>query len=541
MAAGDTKKPHVSIDPGQHSPGVLPTRPVGPGEILVDGDGNPIGGSTIIIPVDPSGDLALAEVNTLAETLRSELLQKIQDAFDGAVAMMEASDDEVVDEQEDTALATIEALTVKLHAEITQVGEDALSGAIALVDALRLELAESGSDTESEIAQFEHDISELEQRVTDCFAGAVALIDKLALDVAVAKQHATAVGAALANVQESLQQEISDCFASAVALVDKHTCCDDAYALVDAAAAVAKSDLEEAIDDVFGGTVALVDRSALKLTSAIHTEAGGLVSNAAVGLQAALDQATDSLQAAIAGVEDRLTARVGRLYEDHTTDATPKVIATVTPSLTQTVRILVKIQARRADRRQHAAYTLEALARAVAAWDTLTLSVAIPSDGETVTIDAVTYTWRAAPVAAYDVNIGADIQGSIDNLVAAINLTGTAGVDYGPGTLQHPTVSAVKTSTTTMDAVYKTPGVVGNGIVATETMVNGVWTNGGAGLAGGSDMLVTLFTDDDDVEDDVAWDATMAAGAGQDVEVKVIGKALADIRWLAEVRVIEQP
>lgn len=63
----------------------------------------------------------------------------------------------------------------------------------------------------------------------------------------------------------------------------------------------------------------------------------------------------------------------------------------------------------------------------------------LPQADETVTIDGIVYTWKAAPSAAYEVDIGANVTACRDNLKAAINDSGTAGTTYGTGTVRHPT------------------------------------------------------------------------------------------------------
>lgn len=52
---------------------------------------------------------------------------------------------------------------------------------------------------------------------------------------------------------------------------------------------------------------------------------------------------------------------------------------------------------------------------------TVTLSVAVPSDGETVTINGQAFTFRTASAADFDVQIGADLATSASALAAAIN------------------------------------------------------------------------------------------------------------------------
>lgn len=53
-----------------------------------------------------------------------------------------------------------------------------------------------------------------------------------------------------------------------------------------------------------------------------------------------------------------------------------------------------------------------------------------PTEGDTVVIDGITFTFNATPSGAGSVDIGVDAPTSIDNLVAAINDSGTAGTTY---------------------------------------------------------------------------------------------------------------
>lgn len=104
-----------------------------------------------------------------------------------------------------------------------------------------------------------------------------------------------------------------------------------------------------------------------------------------------------------------------------------------------------------------------------------TISTDVPDANDTVVIDGLTYTWKAAPSAAYEIDIGANIATCVTNLIAAINASGTAGTEYGTGTLRHPSVKAVAASayggsnTASLWIVSRTPGAAGNGIVCTET------------------------------------------------------------------------
>lgn len=108
---------------------------------------------------------------------------------------------------------------------------------------------------------------------------------------------------------------------------------------------------------------------------------------------------------------------------------------------------------------------------------------------ETVTLGAVTYTWRTSvTTTANEVLIGATASASLDNLKSAINLDGTSGV-YGSATVVHPTVRAGTKTATTLFIVAKSGGTGGNSLASTETMTNGSF--GGATLSGGAAATTT--------------------------------------------------
>lgn len=115
---------------------------------------------------------------------------------------------------------------------------------------------------------------------------------------------------------------------------------------------------------------------------------------------------------------------------------------------------------------------------AVAATQTLTLTgVIVPgshaesvltsngtnvSDTNTVTIGTTVYRFKDTMAAAYDVKIGASAAISLDNLKAAINGTGTAGVEWFAGTVAHPTVVATDNADTTQKIIARVPGTAAN-------------------------------------------------------------------------------
>lgn len=120
----------------------------------------------------------------------------------------------------------------------------------------------------------------------------------------------------------------------------------------------------------------------------------------------------------------------------------------------------------------------------VRASQTLTVS-ANPANTETVTIAGKVYTFQTS-LTNVDGNvlIGANAEGSIDNLVAAINLGAGAGTAYAAAMTLNASARAVKGSASTLVAYAKIAGAAGNLIATTEACANSAW---GAGtMAGGT-------------------------------------------------------
>lgn len=116
---------------------------------------------------------------------------------------------------------------------------------------------------------------------------------------------------------------------------------------------------------------------------------------------------------------------------------------------------------------------------------TLTLTENVTVD-DTVTIGAVTYTFKAAPIAtANEVKVGATASDTLDNLIAAINRTAGAGDLYGSATVVHPTVTVAAGVGDTMTLTAKTAGTEGNAIATTETFAGATNLFGAATLTGG--------------------------------------------------------
>jgi hypothetical protein len=267
---------------------------------------------------------------------------------------------------------------------------------------------------------------------------------------------------------------------------------------------------------------------------------GELQAEISAGVAEAEAQANQDLSL----TRDALNARMGAISTVKTPDSTPVVLATVSPELNTSVKIMAEVVAHRTDRLEAAIYQVLALARAIPSNDVLTFSVDAPSDGEQVVLGTETYTWRTAitPSTPNEVLIGtggsaaARMEASIDNLVKAINLTGTDDVEYGAGTAKNASASAVKASVVTLEAVARVPGVAGDAIVTTETMTNGAWAGGGT-MGSGSDMSLLGDAVTVEYEDDAGWDVAIAVN-GSDIEISVTGVDDTDIEWKADVKTL---
>lgn len=96
-------------------------------------------------------------------------------------------------------------------------------------------------------------------------------------------------------------------------------------------------------------------------------------------------------------------------------------------------------------------------------------------DGYTVTIDSKVYTFvdPAAPSADGEVDLGGDLETSLDNLHDAINLV--AGGAYGASMTIHPTVTALSNTASTLVVAAKDGGTAGNSIVLDESGADPAW------------------------------------------------------------------
>jgi len=126
----------------------------------------------------------------------------------------------------------------------------------------------------------------------------------------------------------------------------------------------------------------------------------------------------------------------------------------------------------------------------VRARGTLTGSTNFIAD-DTVTLDAKTYTYKASPSADGEVDLGVDLETSLDNLFDAINLV--LGGAYGGSMTIHPTVTALSNTATVLVVAAKDAGTAGDSIVSGVGVGNtGDSTWGGATLSGGAATAATM-------------------------------------------------
>lgn len=136
-----------------------------------------------------------------------------------------------------------------------------------------------------------------------------------------------------------------------------------------------------------------------------------------------------------------------------------------------------------------------------------TLSATAVANNDTVTIDTTVYKFTNASVDAgtpagtlanpWLVKLEVTVTACFDNLLAAINDSGTPGTTYSTATAEHTTVVAATNSGGALTVRAKDGGALGNAIATTETGGNMSW--GGATLANGGTALVSQVPTPDDV------------------------------------------
>lgn len=138
---------------------------------------------------------------------------------------------------------------------------------------------------------------------------------------------------------------------------------------------------------------------------------------------------------------------------------------------------------------------------AVSARQTLNASTNFEAN-DTVVLDEKTYTYKAAPSADGEVDVGVDLEASLDNLFDAINLV--AGGAYGASMTIHPTVEAELNLSTSLTVKAKDGGVGGNSIVSLPDATNG---NAGDGIWSAATLVNGAATGAimENVYTDAAW------------------------------------
>lgn len=210
----------------------------------------------------------------------------------------------------------------------------------------------------------------------------------------------------------------------------------------------------------------------------------------------------------------------------------PTVSATDTAT---TVDITAKVKGEEAN-----AIALTAISISLDDWDNPTMT---GGTNDKVTIGTKTYKFQTA-LTNVDGNvlIGGSASLSLDNLIDAINLGPGSGVDYAAVTVLHPTVSVSAGAGDTMDALAKTPGVVGNSIVTTDPVDDGgVMSWGAATLVGGSGGPVTLaetiptgapLDDNAPVTIRMTWDSlNLVGGTARHASLRVNRELIATGDW----------
>lgn len=106
---------------------------------------------------------------------------------------------------------------------------------------------------------------------------------------------------------------------------------------------------------------------------------------------------------------------------------------------------------------------------------------------DTVVLDGKTYIYKAAPSADGEVDVGVDVETSLENLRAAIILEQPIGGKYGSSMTVHPTVRSLLARPTQLVVVARDGGTDGNALASTVGGGNtGDSTWGGATLSGGT-------------------------------------------------------
>jgi hypothetical protein len=128
---------------------------------------------------------------------------------------------------------------------------------------------------------------------------------------------------------------------------------------------------------------------------------------------------------------------------------------------------------------------------AVAASGVLTTDDTELTDGDTVTIGNVTYRFKDTMAQINDVKRdGTTADTTLANLVAAINGSGTSGVEWFAGTVANPDFTSSTVSAHAITVTANVKGVAGNAFAKTESSSHLDWDGVGAVMTGGVDGTV---------------------------------------------------
>jgi hypothetical protein len=144
-------------------------------------------------------------------------------------------------------------------------------------------------------------------------------------------------------------------------------------------------------------------------------------------------------------------------------------------------------------------YTFKTALTEVKASGTLTSDNTNVTDGDTVTIGNVTYTFKTtiSPYAYLPniVKIGADADTTLANLADAINAANTVGVAYSNGTVANPDISSSAVSAHALTLTALSIGTAGNSLALSETSshlsVSGATLSGGAAATANQVLIGT--------------------------------------------------
>jgi hypothetical protein len=166
----------------------------------------------------------------------------------------------------------------------------------------------------------------------------------------------------------------------------------------------------------------------------------------------------------------------------------------------------------------------EAIGAGAAATATLTSDETEVVDGDTVTVNDITYRFKDTMEAANDVKRdGTTADTTLANLVAAINLSGTEGVEYYAGTSAATGVVAAAVSSHATVITADDIGFAGNSLAKVENSIHldfdgeGAYFTGGVDAQAANDVLIGTV---EESIDNLVLAVTYDAGAGTNEGVK---------------------